>query len=465
MVHGLHRHLLWAMFGAGVLGGCVADSPEPGGEDSRSEGTAAAWSGCGDDDTAEESEVYLYPANHGRVDVYEGCTTGLSATRAWTVAASGGSLARLGFSVGSAGDVNGDGYGDVVVGSVADRWATDGMTSVHLGGPAGLEPAPAWIVESDQEAVYFGRSVDSAGDTNADGYGDVIVGAMYFEDGEEHEGAAYLYLGSAAGLGGTAVWIAQPDRAEAHFGCSVASAGDVNGDGYGDVVVGAYGERRAYLYLGSAAGPASGAAWTAHSENSRSYLGSSVAAAGDVNGDGYEDVVIGGDAGDRGGLVHLYLGSALGLSANAVWSQESDETSFGSSVATGGDVNGDGYADILIGEAGYAHLYLGSAGGLATDAAWSQSSGEECGGGVPAVASAGDINGDGYGDIVIAEFGCELALVFAGSASGPATEPTATVLGDEAGWWRGAASAGDVNGDRYDDLVVSMYGYTHDTSD
>ena len=113
-------------------------------------------------------------------------------------------------------------------------------------------------------------SVASAGDVNGDGYGDVIVGAFEHDNGQTNEGRAYVYLGSAAGLGTVPAWTAESDRSGARFGISVATAGDVNADGYSDVIVGAHrysqgqlGEGRTFLYLGSATGPAATPAWTA----------------------------------------------------------------------------------------------------------------------------------------------------------------------------------------------------------
>src|SRR5262249_39764103 len=146
-----------------------------------------------------------------------------------------------------------------------------------------------WTAESNQASASFGSAVASAGDVNGDGYGDVIVGAYQYDNGETNEGRAYVYLGSASGLSATAAWTAESDQASADFGYSVASAGDVNGDGYGDVIVGAYqyangetAEGRAYVYLGSASGLSATAAWTAESNQASAEFGSSVASAGDV---------------------------------------------------------------------------------------------------------------------------------------------------------------------------------------
>ena len=98
----------------------------------------------------------------------------------------------------------------------------------------------------------------TAGDVNGDGYADLIVGATYYDNGQANEGRTYVFLGSAVGLSPTAVWRAESDQSYAYFGASARAAGDVNGDGYADVIVGAYyydnnqtNEGRAYVYYGN----------------------------------------------------------------------------------------------------------------------------------------------------------------------------------------------------------------------
>ena len=96
-----------------------------------------------------------------------------------------------------------------------------------------------WTAESDQASAYFGSGAASAGDVNGDGFADVVVGAWGYDNGQASEGRAFVYLGSAAGPSTSPAWTAESDQANALFGMFVSAAGDVNGDGFGDVVVGA----------------------------------------------------------------------------------------------------------------------------------------------------------------------------------------------------------------------------------
>jgi hypothetical protein len=144
------------------------------------------------------------------------------------------------------------------------------------------------------------REVRAAGDVNGDGYSDVIVGADNFSNAEDTEGRAFVFHGSKSGLSRSPAWRAEPDQADAFFGGDVAAAGDVNGDGYADVLVGASSldvggqERagRAYLYLGSPTGLPDTPSWTADGEEPSANFGSSVSTAGDVNGDGFDDWLV-----------------------------------------------------------------------------------------------------------------------------------------------------------------------------
>ncbi len=155
-------------------------------------------------------------------------------------------------------------------------------------------------------------------------------------------------------------WSAEGEAAGDRFGFSLANAGDVDGDGYADVLVGAPAadsrRGRVYLYLGSPHGPAASPAWSAAGENEGDEFGRAVAGAGDVNGDGYADVLVAAPKYPPRfphplGRIYLYLGSPAGLARAPTWKVVGDY-GLGHAVAGAGDVDGDSYPDVI---AGYAH--------------------------------------------------------------------------------------------------------------
>jgi hypothetical protein len=223
----------------------------------------------------------------------------------------------------------------------------------------------------------FGYSVASAGDVNGDGYADAIVGAFGHDS---RRGRAYVYHGSPSGLVDTPALTLTGEHYDDYFGSSFASAGDVNGDGYADAIVGADGyidvirQGRAYVYHGSGVGLEATPALILTGENYGDRFGRSVASAGDVNGDGYADVIVGALGHDSDhGRVCVYHGSPSGLVATPALTLtgENEYDYFGGSVASAGDVNGDGYPDAIVGAdlsldgsgQGRAYVYHGNDGG------------------------------------------------------------------------------------------------------
>ncbi|MCP4622930.1 MAG: hypothetical protein GY850_05305, partial [bacterium] len=201
--------------------------------------------------------------NEGGAFVYHGSSSGLSTTADWT-AESDQVNAWFGSCVSTAGDVNGDGYSDVIVGTIYyDKGQTDeGRAFVYHGSSSGLSTTADWTAESDQASAFFGYSLSTAGDVNGDGYSDVIVGANKYDNGQANEGQVFVYHGSYTGLSTTADWQAESDQVDAWFGSCVSTAGDVNGDGYSDVIAGACyhdngqtDEGRAFVYYGSSDPP------------------------------------------------------------------------------------------------------------------------------------------------------------------------------------------------------------------
>ncbi|HXB42907.1 MAG TPA: VCBS repeat-containing protein, partial [Puia sp.] len=271
----------------------------------------------------------------------------------------------------------------------------------------------------------FGWSAASAGDVNGDGYSDVVVG--------DASGHAYIYLGSASGLSSS---IATTLSGGVNFGTSVASAGDVNGDGFSDVIVGDA-RGNAFVYLGSSSGLSAVPATTISGLGAFGG-GISVASAGDVNGDGFSDVVVSAVPSNN---AYIYLGSALGLSGTIATTLHEATGNFGATVACAGDVNGDGFSDVVVGDAaGKAYVFLGAGGGLSSVASVTLTeAGVNFGW---SVASAGDVNGDGYSDVIVGDHGGN-AYVFPGSIAGLSTTASATLTGSPK-FGTSVASAGDV---------------------
>ena len=411
------------------------------------------------------------------------------APAAWT-AEGDQALAYFGFSLASAGDVNGDGYGDVVVGAYAyeNGITAEGKAFAYHGGPAGLDPVAAWSAEGELAGAYFGWSVASAGDTNGDGFEDVIIGAPGFSGPQVGEGRASVYLGSATGLESTPIWTAEAQQANAEFGSSVASAGDTNGDGFDEVLVGAYlfdngevDEGRAFLYLGTLGGPADSASWTAESDQAGAWFGVSVAPAGDVDDDGIADVAVGASKWDGPdideGKASVFLGASGGLGTTPAWTVESDQAraAFGGSLSGAGDVNGDGIDDLLVGaysfdngqsDEGRAFLYLGGSGGLATSAIWTAESDQASAYFGFSVAGVGDVDGDGFADALIGAYLYDngqsdegRASLFRGASTGLGFSSAWTAESDQGDAFLGhaVASGGDVNGDGFADILIGAY--------
>ena len=249
-----------------------------------------------------------------------------------------------------------------------------------------LMQSPAWITGGNQDDAEYGIAVAPAGDVNGDGFSDVIVGAHHYDNGQIDEGRAFVYHGSATGLPIAPAWTAESNQVSAFFGRSVATAGDVTGDGFSDVIVGVpgydnpeSGEGRVYTYHGSASGLNASPGRILESNQAGASLGASVMTAGDVNGDGLSDVIIGAPGFDNGqlgeGRAFVYHGTPTGIAVIPAWTEEVNQASaaFGVSVSTAGDVNGDGFSDVIVGADGYdnpesgegrAWVYHGSAAGV-----------------------------------------------------------------------------------------------------
>jgi hypothetical protein len=385
----------------------------------------------------------------------------------------GASGVNFGLSVSDAGDVDGDGFDDVIVGASQANpggltWA--GSAYVYSGANGAL----LWQFNGQAAYDFFGLSVSGAGDIDGDGFDDVIVGAWATSPGGIFRaGSAYIY----SGANGALLWQFDGQAVENYFGQSVSDAGDVDGDGFDDVIVGAWAANpgglskagSAYIYSG-----ATGALlWQFDGQAADDRFGANLSGAGDVDGDGFDDVIVGANGANSGGLTgagsaYVYSGATGAL----LWQFDGQAAydAFGASVSGAGDVDGDGFDDVIVGayfaspggraSAGSAYAYSGAT-GLLLGQLNGQAAHDNFG---KSVSGAGDVDGDGFDDVIVGALLTNPGgLHFVGSAY-IYSFATGTLLrqfhGQAADHYFGqsVSGAGDVDGDGFDDVIVGAYG-------
>ncbi|HCH65695.1 MAG TPA: hypothetical protein DFR83_23025 [Deltaproteobacteria bacterium] len=363
-------------------------------------------------------------------------------------------------SVAGVGDLDGDGFDELAAGAVGGTTTIPGQVLVWPGAAAG--PGPASTVDPTPPAAgwQYGRSVAGDGDLDADGYADLVVGG-------DHR--AWVHYGSATGVGRRTVRLDDPEGRTGEFGFSVGIAPDLNGDGVDDLLVGDPGydgnRGRVLVHHGSrGADVGSTADVQLEGQTASEWFGVAVAGAGDIDGDALGDLVVGAHAWSGiTGRAYIFLGSASGLpgTPDTTLSGVNGLDNFGRAVDAAGDVNQDGYADLVIGAFngasayGQASVFHGSPTGLATVAAtvvagpaWGAKFGNT-------VAGLGDVDGDGYPDVGMGGHGTVTQA--GGHHGGPAGVETAAVPALSGGVTFGKFldGAGDLDGDGFADLVVA----------
>ncbi|MCL4871904.1 MAG: integrin alpha [Anaerolineae bacterium] len=406
-----------------------------------------------------------------------------------------GSAAQpVGVDVAVVPDMNGDGYDELAIGA-----SSPNRVYVILGGPDGwglnlrLATTPSVIVYTgDNVGDLAGYGVAGVGDVNGDGFGDLLVGAPFNDLAGNNAGAVYVVLGGAtlasSNLGTFPIFIGEVAGDEA--GRTVAPAGDVNGDGFQDMLVGVMNHDApvsnagaVYLILGgssiSSGSLGSRIKYTGEAVND--FAGSSIDAAGDVNGDGYMDFVVGApqndDGANQGGSAYIILGSASpasgSLGSHLQYASNISFNAAGQEVSGAGDFNGDGYADVAVSAAGASaavYLIWGSAtpisspltGGISYSGAHGNNTLSQA----KYLAYAGDINADGYGDILIgaeSEISSTGAVYIAYGTPNPVNTTISSLprLGGAAAsdlFGFAVRGNGDVNGDGLADIILSTLG-------
>ena len=404
-------------------------------------------------------------------------------------------------------DFNGDGVDDLLVGAPGadDNGANAGAAYVFFGpvGDVGLVDAALAdvVLVGSGLAERAGWTVANAGDLDGDGDDEALIGAAPGPNSTHNAGIAYLVAGGMVGLvdlGTQRLAVFVGEQAESEFGSVVAGVGDVNGDGWGDVAIGAprgtnleLNDGHVRLFLGPLQGeiPEADADARFVGVSKASSAGIAIAGVGDVDGDSLDDFVVGAardaTAGENAGAAYLLLGDPAGLSgdltidaaASAIYTGAAFDRA-GASVAHAGDVNGDGLQDFFVGakqqgasKRGAVYLIRGEGSPIGGDLASQAvavfrgaSSNDLLG---SSVAGGHDINGDGFLDVVIGAERADGVDSFSGAGylfHGPfgteifATEATTTLQGAATLDFMGSEVAlGDLNGDGHGDAAIASW--------
>ena len=455
-------------------------------------GDQLGWSVAGPGDVDGDGFADLltgtpFTTSAGRLQLWEGTSGGLNPSPAWTLG--GGELStdlqQLGYALAAVGDLDGDGFADFAAGDkLADVDQTnDGRVDVFTGGPAWPGDDSDWYDDAGA-ADELGSRVAPAGDVDGDGFPDLLAAAPWQDTALTDVGEARMYRGGGAAFSNVpASWVRYGDAGERLGGGG--AVGDVNGDGYDDALLltpqadgGGTNRGRAEVYLGGADGLAASPVWTWSTDQDDAGLW--YPAVADFDADGFADVALGAylyDAADvDSGRAWVFPGNAAGVLNVATFTVdgEASEEWLGSLAA--GDWNGDGCADLAVGsfrwsnpeaDEGRVRVFLGSSDGLATAPAWEREP-DQAGAAGAHAASAGDVDGDGIDDLLLGDRGWDGTFVdagrvelFAGTPDGPAAAPMWTVYGDVDERDIGLLThmrAGDLDGDGYSDVLYSEHG-------
>lgn len=421
-------------------------------------GTAIAYVGDCDGDGKGDVVVGAYLTDEGATDSGSGYYLAgplkdydLSIRNAHGMYSAPAGADQAGYSVGAAGDVNNDGFGDFFVN--AQQYDTTGKSAaggafLYLGPP----PAGRLVLDESADTWYTGKAASDlagigavgVGDVSGDGIQDMLVGAAGNDDGGTDAGAAWLILGppetGGKALGSVGIELVG-EAASDQAGRALAGLGDYDGDGMGDFVVGAHVNDQSagnagavYIFLGAPTGGTvdlSAADFILRGYGVSDYVGYSIAGPGDTNTDGYDDLLVGifGDdnGGSGAGAAALFLGESAPTTvyitkADTTIRGEAADDQLGRALSAAGDLDTDGSPDIAIGahqadpggknNAGRVYVFLSpvASGVIDASAADGYVSGSEAGDYAgSAISGGGDVTGDGADDLLVGAYGEDTA--------------------------------------------------------
>ena len=367
----------------------------------------------------------------------------------------------IGKSVVSVGDVDDDGTSDFLIGAPYQKVGENiGQGQALL--ISGATKQILFIMNNPypQSSANFGDPVALAGDVNSDGTPDFLIGAPFQKvGGNWGKGQAFVFNGATGEL---LLTLDNPNpQSITQFGASLSSAGDINEDGFSDLLIGCNNGKQAFVFDGSTGE----LLLTLSDPNTQehSYFGISVASAGDVNMDEIPDLLIGCPKDESTGQAYVFSGATsellLTLSNPQLFTKGS---SFGWCVAPAEDINGDGTPDLLVGVYYHGKVFVfdGDTGGLILTLNLPPS--DQYYHGQLSIAAIGDMNRDGTPDVLIGESSTEQAFIFSGVTGGILMTLNNPEPQEYAYFGSSVAVAEDVDDDNIPDLLIGACGQNVD---
>ncbi|WP_156113896.1 FG-GAP repeat protein [Myxosarcina sp. GI1] len=438
--------------------------------------------------------------------------------------------------ISNGGDINGDGFDDLVLSAQnqgtnnasKDKFSNyRGAVYTIFGSNNGfdaavninnLDESDGFVIQGLNDNDNLGLAVSNTGDINGDGLNDLIIGARASNVANKKRGVAYVVFGSSNGfdatfdlksLDGSNGFIVYDSKIISDLGRAVSSGGDINGDGFDDFIVSApsvrlnnnsYGNGAAYVIFGNADFDGTfdidnldgSNGFVIRGLNSYDSLGYALSNGGDINGDGFDDLIVGARGVDYTGAAYVIFGNDEGFDANfdltslngsngfAIATSGNEFIGLGETVSNGGDINNDGFDDFVIsapnrgvdgsfGFEGAAYVAFGNSKGFNATVNLDRldgSNGFIIPGsrdfeGVGAVNDGGDINGDGFDDLVVGSSRATF-VIFGNDSSFKASfdlnkvnSSNGLVVSGASRYGSVISNKGDINGDNLDDLIVN----------
>ncbi|MCA9750008.1 MAG: FG-GAP repeat protein, partial [Romboutsia sp.] len=330
------------------------------------------------------------------------------------------------------------------------------------GGPT-INNIPNMTIEGEAQFDHMGNTVSGAGDLNDDGYNDFVIGGRGYNN---FQGKAKIYFGAENITNLDSVVLV--GELEQSLFSEYISSGDINNDGFSDLVISAHNYSsptgRVYIYFGSSNFDTE--VITITGEGKGNLFGVKVAGSGDINNDGFDDFIVGAPGYNSStGAAYLYLGNnELNNNYDLFLKGTTTMSGFGGVISFLGDINNDGYQDFIIGERKKTTIYYGSneIDSLKTKVLLAINDKFGFGG---SLSAAGDLNNDGYQDILIGgetinTDSSRAYIYYGGNIINDKPDVILSLGNYNDSFGCRVSTAGDLNNDNYDDIMISATGYS-----